>query len=125
MADDTRRRTGPTEAAAALAAALGFPDTPSDSATPPRDLVSAPADRQEGAAPKAGQRKDRVVSRDTMPEEEPPPSVFRRSGAPALPLNTCAPPFVPEPGGHLSGLMVTAEPVESRTPGNRRAQWPT
>ncbi|MFF7890907.1 class F sortase [Streptomyces sp. NPDC007907] len=62
----------------------------------------------------------RVLSRVTVPKEELPPSAFRRTGVPVLTLITCAPPFVPERGGYLSNLVVTAEPVESG-----RAQWPT
>ncbi|MFJ8592708.1 class F sortase [Streptomyces sp. NPDC093598] len=72
--------------------------------------------RRAGAEPV----RYRVVSRVTVPKEDLPPSVFRRSGAPVLTLITCAPPFVPERGGYLSNLVVTAEPVESG-----RAQWPT
>ncbi|MEU6912783.1 class F sortase [Streptomyces olindensis] len=53
----------------------------------------------------------RVVSRVTVPKDELPPSVFRRTGAPVLTLITCAPPFLPERGGHRSNLVVTAEPV--------------
>ncbi|MEU0222356.1 class F sortase, partial [Streptomyces sp. NPDC006265] len=60
----------------------------------------------------------RVVSRVTVPNEDLPPSAFRRSGAPILTLITCAPPFVPERGGYLSNLVVTADPVG-------RTQWPT
>ncbi|MFF5156839.1 class F sortase [Streptomyces sp. NPDC000348] len=54
----------------------------------------------------------RVVSRTTVPKDELPPSVFRRTGSPVLTLITCAPPFVPERGGYLSNLVVTAEPVK-------------
>jgi hypothetical protein len=53
----------------------------------------------------------RVVSRSTVPKDELPPAVFRRTGAPVLTLITCAPPFVPDRGGYLSNLVVTAEPV--------------
>jgi LPXTG-site transpeptidase (sortase) family protein len=60
----------------------------------------------------------RVVARVTVPKDELPPSTFRRSGAPVLTLITCAPPYVPERGGYLSNLVVTAEPVG-------RTQWPT
>ncbi|MFJ5996467.1 class F sortase [Streptomyces sp. NPDC092370] len=60
----------------------------------------------------------RLVSRVTVPKDEPPPSAFRRTGAPVLTLLTCAPPYAPERGGYLSNLVVTAEPVG-------RAQWPT
>ncbi|MFJ7177260.1 class F sortase [Streptomyces massasporeus] len=60
----------------------------------------------------------RVVSRVTVPKDELPASAFRRTGAPVLTLITCAPPFVPERGGYLSNLVVTADPVG-------RAQWPT
>ncbi|MEU3660499.1 class F sortase [Streptomyces sp. NPDC032940] len=53
----------------------------------------------------------RVVSRTTVPKDELPPSVFRRTGAPVLTLITCAPPFEPERGGYLANLVVTAEPT--------------
>lgn len=53
----------------------------------------------------------RVVSRTTLPKDELPPSVFRRTGDPVLTLITCAPPFEPEHGGYLANLVVTAEPV--------------
>ncbi|MFE5603357.1 class F sortase [Streptomyces coelicoflavus] len=53
----------------------------------------------------------RVVSRTTVPKDELPPSVFRRTGDPVLTLITCAPPFEPERGGYLANLVVTAEPV--------------
>ncbi|MEU1313944.1 class F sortase [Streptomyces tibetensis] len=72
--------------------------------------------RRAGAEPV----RYRVVSRVTVPKNELPSSAFRRTGAPALTLITCAPPFVPERGGYLSNLIVTAEPVKSG-----RAQWPT
>ncbi|MFJ4535945.1 sortase domain-bontaining protein [Streptomyces tibetensis] len=72
--------------------------------------------RRAGAEPV----RYRVVSRATVPKDELPPSAFRRTGAPVLTLITCAPPFVPERGGYLSNLVVTAEPVRSG-----RAQWPT
>ncbi|MET9764272.1 class F sortase [Streptomyces sp. NPDC006372] len=230
MADGPRRlTTGLTVAAAALAAALGFPDTPSDRAGPPSDVVAASA--RNGTVPKAapdarhrdeagpmtavgtaqdprprrvlvrdvgldarvepvgvtnqgdmavpdapsvagwyrhgpapgsahgsavlvghvdtdtgdlgefsalydvrqGDRVEvrrsgaepvryRVVARVTVPKEELPPSAFRRTGSPVLTLITCAPPFVAERGGYLSNLVVTAEPVESRSPGNGRAR---
>ncbi|MFI8090674.1 class F sortase [Streptomyces sp. NPDC086080] len=55
----------------------------------------------------------RVVSRTTVPKDELPPSVFRRTGDPVLTLITCAPPFEPERGGYLANLVVTAEPVEN------------
>jgi sortase (surface protein transpeptidase) len=58
----------------------------------------------------------RIVSRVTVPKAELPDSAFRRSGSPALTLITCAPPFVPERGGYLSNLVVTAEPIESGRP---------
>ncbi|MFJ4815868.1 class F sortase [Streptomyces sp. NPDC088801] len=64
----------------------------------------------------------RVVSRVTVPKDDLPPSAFRRSGAPVLTLITCAPPYVPERGGYVSNLVVTAEPVESRPAGNGRAK---
>lgn len=51
----------------------------------------------------------RVVSRTTVPKDELPPSVFRRTGDPVLTLITCAPPFEPEAGGYLANLVVTAE----------------
>ncbi|MFC4466978.1 class F sortase [Streptomyces xiangluensis] len=216
MADSTRRLTGLTVAAAALAAVLGFPDGPSHPAAPPPAVVAATSGRTDGAAAKAdpgtaqdppprrvlvhdvgldarvgpvgvtnrgdmtvpdepsvagwyrygpapgsergsavlvghvdsetgeigefaalydvrrGDRVEvrraraepvryRVVSRVTVPKDELPSSVFRRSGAPVLTLITCAPPFVPERGGYLSNLVVTAEPAESRGPGNGRA----
>ncbi len=72
--------------------------------------------RRAGAEPV----RYRVVSRVTVPKNELPSSAFRRTGAPALTLITCAPPFVPERGGYLSDLVVAAEPVKSG-----RAQWPT
>ncbi|GAA3503823.1 hypothetical protein GCM10019016_109350 [Streptomyces prasinosporus] len=53
----------------------------------------------------------RVVSRATVPKDDLPASVFRRTGAPVLTLVTCAPPFVPERGGYLANLVVTAEPA--------------
>ncbi|HET9379825.1 MAG TPA: class F sortase [Streptomyces sp.] len=53
----------------------------------------------------------RVVSRVTVPKDELPSAVFRRTGAPVLTLVTCAPPFEPERGGYLANLVVTAEPV--------------
>lgn len=58
----------------------------------------------------------RIVSRVTVPKDELPSSAFRRSGAPVLTLITCAPPYVPERGGYLSNLVITAEPVESGRP---------
>ncbi|WP_245936374.1 class F sortase [Streptomyces cahuitamycinicus] len=64
----------------------------------------------------------RVVSRVAVPKDDLPPSAFRRSGAPVLALITCAPPYDPERGGYMSNLVVTAEPVESRPAGNRRAK---
>ncbi|WP_407111476.1 class F sortase [Streptomyces sp. DSM 116494] len=60
----------------------------------------------------AGPAVYRVVSRATVPKDELPPSVFRRTGAPVLTLITCAPPFDPDRGGYLANLVVTAEPVE-------------
>ncbi|MCL7428029.1 class F sortase [Streptomyces sp. YS415] len=62
--------------------------------------------RREGAGPVAY----RVLSRTTVPKDELPSSLFRRTGAPVLTLITCAPPFVPEQGGYLSNLVVTAQP---------------
>lgn len=58
----------------------------------------------------------RIVSRVTVPKDELPSSAFRRSGTPVLTLITCAPPYVPERGGYLSNLVVTAEPIESGRP---------
>lgn len=58
----------------------------------------------------------RIVSRVTVPKDELPSSAFGRSGAPVLTLITCAPPYVPERGGYLSNLVVTAEPIESGRP---------
>ncbi|WP_138895702.1 class F sortase [Streptomyces chryseus] len=52
----------------------------------------------------------RVVSRSTVAKVGLPSSTFRRTGPPALTLITCAPPFVPEEGGYLANLVVTAEP---------------
>ncbi|MFJ7339280.1 class F sortase [Streptomyces sp. NPDC101110] len=72
--------------------------------------------RRAGAEPV----RYRVLARVTVPKDELPPSAFRRTGSPVLTLITCAPPFVPERGGYLSNLVVTAEPLESG-----RAQWPT
>ncbi|GGP98714.1 class F sortase [Streptomyces pseudogriseolus] len=72
-----------------------------------------PGDRIEVRRAQAEPVRYRVVARETVPKDEPPASVFRRSGAPVLTLITCAPPFVPERGGYLSNLVVTAEPVES------------
>ncbi|OWA12459.1 peptidase C60 sortase A and B [Streptomyces sp. CS113] len=63
--------------------------------------------RRAAAAPVAY----RVVSRTTVPKDELPPSVFRRTGDPVLTLITCAPPFEPERGGYLANLVVTAEPL--------------
>ncbi|WP_258198834.1 class F sortase [Streptomyces sp. A244] len=229
MADGRRRLTGPMVAAAALAAVLGFPATPSQPAASPPDAAAAPPERGiaaavdaarpergNAAAPEAapgtaqdppprrvlvprtgldaevgpvgvtdrgdmavpddpsragwyrygpapgsdrgsavlvghvdsesgdlgeflalydvrrGDRVEvrragggpvhyRVVSRVTVPKDDLPPSVFRRSGAPVLTLITCAPPYDPE-RGYVSNLVVTAEPVESRPAGNGRAK---
>ncbi|MGW6291676.1 class F sortase [Streptomyces sp. NPDC055058] len=55
----------------------------------------------------------RVVARRTVPQDELPPSVFRRTGDPVLTLVTCAPPFLPDRGGYRSNLVVTAVPVGS------------
>ncbi|MGW0816548.1 class F sortase [Streptomyces viridiviolaceus] len=52
----------------------------------------------------------RVVSRATVPKDELSSSAFRRTGRPVLTLITCAPPFVPERGGYLANLVVTARP---------------
>ncbi|MEU1848243.1 class F sortase [Streptomyces sp. NPDC019990] len=84
-----------------------------------------PGDRVEVRRAAADPVRYRVVSRVTVPKDELPSSAFRRSGGPVLTLITCAPPFVPDRGGYLSNLVVTAEPVESRAPGNGRVQWPT
>ncbi|WP_369197133.1 class F sortase [Streptomyces djakartensis] len=73
-----------------------------------------PGDRVEVRRAEAGPVRYRVVARETVPKGELPASAFRRSGAPVLTLITCAPPFVPERGGYLSNLVVTAEPVEPR-----------
>ncbi|MGW0916459.1 class F sortase [Streptomyces sp. NPDC002784] len=62
--------------------------------------------RRDGARPVV----HRVTSRTTVPKDDLPSSVFRRTGAPVLTLITCAPPFVPEQGGYLSNLVVTAQP---------------
>jgi hypothetical protein len=74
----------------------------------------------DGTRRLTGPVRHRVVSRGTVPKGEPPPSAFRRTGTPVLTLIICAPPFVPERGGCLSDLVVTAEPVRYG-----RAQWPT
>ncbi|MFE5258659.1 class F sortase [Streptomyces coelicoflavus] len=63
--------------------------------------------RRTDAAPVAY----RVVSRTTVPKDELPTSLFRRTGDPVLTLITCAPPFEPEQGGYRANLVVTAEPV--------------
>ncbi|MFC8986590.1 class F sortase [Streptomyces sp. NPDC057115] len=55
----------------------------------------------------------RVVARRTVPQDELPPSVFRRTGDPVLTLVTCAPPFLPDRGGYRSNLIVTAVPAGS------------
>lgn len=73
-----------------------------------------PGDQVEVRRAEAGPVRYRVVARETVPKGELPASAFRRSGAPVLTLITCAPPFVPERGGYLSNLVVTAEPVEPR-----------
>ncbi|MFF3348813.1 class F sortase [Streptomyces sp. NPDC002779] len=62
--------------------------------------------RRDGARPVVY----RVTSRTTVPKDDLPSSVFRRTDAPVLTLITCAPPFVPEQGGYLSNLVVTAQP---------------
>ncbi|WP_238697210.1 class F sortase [Streptomyces sp. E2N166] len=69
-------------------------------------------DRVEVRRAKAAPAVYRVVSRATVPKDELPPSVFRRTGAPVLTLITCAPPFVPERGGYRANLVVTAEPLQ-------------
>ncbi|MGV9496950.1 class F sortase [Streptomyces sp. NPDC003642] len=58
----------------------------------------------------------RIVSRTTVPKDDLPSSAFRRSGPPVLTLITCAPPYVPERGGYLSNLVVTAEPIDPGRP---------
>ncbi|MFB6555619.1 class F sortase [Streptomyces sp. NPDC056405] len=68
-------------------------------------------DRVEVRRAEAAPAVYRVVSRATVPKDELPAAVFRRTGTPALTLITCAPPFVPERGGYLANLVVTAEPV--------------
>ncbi|RZU15035.1 sortase family protein [Streptomyces sp. BK239] len=65
--------------------------------------------RRSGAPPV----RYRILSRVTVPKDELPSSAFRRSGAPVLTLITCAPPYVPERGGYLSNLVVTAAPIGS------------
>ncbi|MFF5963677.1 class F sortase [Streptomyces collinus] len=67
MADGRRRLTGPMVAAAALAAVLGFPATPSQPAAPPPDGAAAPPERGSAAAPEAapGTAQD--------PVQDPPP----------------------------------------------------
>ncbi|MFI8193293.1 class F sortase [Streptomyces sp. NPDC085946] len=68
-------------------------------------------DRVEVRRAGAGPAVYRVVSRVTVPKEDLPVSVFRRTGAPVLTLITCAPPFAPGQGGYLANLVVTAEPA--------------
>ncbi|MFB6556634.1 class F sortase [Streptomyces sp. NPDC056405] len=68
-------------------------------------------DRVEVRRAEAAPVAYRVVSRATVPKDELPPSVFRRTGDPVLTLITCAPPFDPEAGGYRANLVVTAEPV--------------
>ncbi|MBB5813577.1 class F sortase [Streptomyces collinus] len=51
MADGRRRLTGPMVAAAALAAVLGFPATPSQPAAHPPEAATAPSARGSAAAP--------------------------------------------------------------------------
>nr|WP_217166166.1 class F sortase [Streptomyces sp. AC512_CC834] len=63
--------------------------------------------RREGADPVSY----RVTARTTVPKDDLPASAFRRSGPPVLTLITCAPPFVPERGGYLANLVVTAKPL--------------
>ncbi|MFE6524420.1 class F sortase [Streptomyces sp. NPDC057794] len=58
----------------------------------------------------------RIASRTTVPKDDLPAAVFRRSGPPVLTLITCAPPYVPERGGYLNNLVVTAEPIGSGRP---------
>lgn len=53
----------------------------------------------------------RVTARRTVPEQDLPPSVFRRDGRPVLTLITCAPPFDPARGGYRRNLVVTAVPT--------------
>ncbi|MET7366325.1 class F sortase [Streptomyces sp. NPDC005566] len=70
----------------------------------PGDTVDV---RRDGAEPAVY----RVVARTSVPKDDLPPSAFRRTGPPVLTLITCAPPFVPEKGGYLANLVVTAEPL--------------
>ncbi|GGW92686.1 class F sortase [Streptomyces malachitofuscus] len=70
-----------------------------------------PGDRVEVGRAQGAPVVHRVVSRTTVPKDELPPSVFRRTGDPVLTLITCAPPFEPERGGYLANLVVTAEPI--------------
>jgi sortase (surface protein transpeptidase) len=58
----------------------------------------------------------RIVSRVTVPKDDLPASAFRRTGPPVLTLITCAPPYVPERGGYLGNLVVTAEPIAPGRP---------
>ncbi|MGA4957470.1 class F sortase [Streptomyces lavendulocolor] len=70
-----------------------------------------PGDRVEVRRTGSPPADYRVVSRVTVPKDDLPASVFRRTDAPVLTLVTCAPPFDPERGGYLSNLVVTAEPL--------------
>jgi sortase (surface protein transpeptidase) len=55
----------------------------------------------------------RVTARSTVPKDALPSTTFRRTGPPVLTLVTCAPPFIPEEGGYLANLIVTAEPLSA------------
>ncbi|MEU0173382.1 class F sortase [Streptomyces massasporeus] len=68
MADGTRRLTGPIVAAAALAAVLGFPPTPSDPAAPPADFAAEPLEHGPAAAPTTPPDAPAAV-----PAQDPPP----------------------------------------------------
>lgn len=71
-----------------------------------------PGDRVEVQRAGAEPTTYRVVARSTVPKDELPSSVFRRTGSPVLTLITCAPPFRPGPGGYQSNLIVTAKPPQ-------------
>ncbi|MCX2924070.1 class F sortase [Streptomyces sp. NEAU-W12] len=70
-----------------------------------------PGDRVEVHRAEAAPAVYRIVARTTVPKGDLPSSVFRRTGSPVLTLITCAPPFVPDRGGYLANVVVTAEPV--------------
>ncbi|MEU9735082.1 class F sortase [Streptomyces sp. NPDC048002] len=71
-----------------------------------------PGDRVEVRRAGADPVVHRVVSRTTVPEARLSPAVFSPTGAPVLTLAACGPPLVPDRGGCLSKLLVTARPVE-------------